>query len=247
MNRIVIAVLWLGVATTGADARQTQVNAGAKQSMDMVVTRWVVDAKGQPIGPPADVLRYHLARIRTDKGWRTTLIVNAAKEEPRAATDPFGAGRLEFDENGGFALFDKDGREVAIPRALRPPVGLTFDGDLSGWAPDGSKETARSTRVSQAEARYGASTGKVRGFPRYIKQTDDTLEELLLDATSGLPVQHSVVKAGVLRGQVTFDYSEQPGRGLIRRAMRSETMLNDEGHRAVTTTEFTNVVIEHEK
>ena len=86
----------------------------------------------------------------------------------------------------------------------------------------------------------------MRGLSRYVKQTDDNLEELLLDVTSGLPVQHNVVKAGVLRGQITFDYSEHPGRGLTRRSMRSETMLNDDGHRAITTTEFTNVVIEQE-
>ena len=217
MNRIVIAVLWLGAATTGATAQQAQVRAGAKQSMDMVVTRWVVDAKGQHIGPPADALRYHLARVKTDTGWRTTLVVGAPGGEQRAAADPFAGGRIEFDENGGFAMFDKDGREVAIPSALRPPVGLTFDGDLSGWAADASKESARRARVSQAEARYGPSTGKVRGLSRYVKQTGDNLEELLLDVTSGLPVQHNVVKAGVLRGQITFDYSEHPGRAVTRR------------------------------
>jgi hypothetical protein len=249
MNRIVwvVAVMLSLVAlSTIATAEQAQSRAGTKQSMDMVINRWVVDAKGQPIGPRADALRYHVERIKTDKGWRTTVVLPVSNGQQSAPPNPFVGGRIEFDESGAFGMFDKDGHEVAIPSRLRSASGLNFDGDWSGWLTGGSPESARRARVAQVEARYGRSKGKLRGLSRYVKQTGESLEELLVDATSGLPVEVNVVQAGLLRGQVTFNYVQQPGRGIVRREMRSETRLNERGDRAVTTTEFTNVVVEQE-
>jgi hypothetical protein len=244
MNLIVVviaALLWLGGSSTEATAQHAQFRAGARQSMDIVINRWVVDAEGQPIGPRVGALRYHLERVKTDKGWRTNLVLDDAGRQQAGPPNPFLGGRIEFDEIGRFGMFDKDGHEVAIPPRLQPGVGLTFDDEWSAWPTAGNAETRRRTRVAEVEARYGRSTGKLRGLSRYVKQTGEDLEELLVDANSGLPVELNVVQAGVLRGQVTFDYTEQPGRGLVRRAMRSETRLNDQGDRAVTTTEFTNV------
>ena len=250
MNLIVVvltALLSLGGSSTVASAQQAQSRAGARQSMDIVINRWVVDAKGQPVGPRVGALRYHLERVKTDKGWRTTLVLDDAGRQHAGPPNPFLGGRIEFDEMGRFGMFDKDGREVAIPTGLQPGVGLAFDGEWSAWPTAGSVETIRKTRVAEVEARYGRSTGKLRGLSRYVKETAEDLEELLVDANSGLPVELNLVQAGVLRGQVTFDYAELPGRGLVRRAMRSETRLNDQVDRAVTTTEFTNVSFEQEK
>ena len=250
MTRTVVvlsALLWVVAASTDAVAQRAPSRAGTKQSMDLVISRWVVDAKGQHIGPPVDPLRCHLERVKTGKGWRTTIVLGVSNAQQPAPTNPFHGSRIEFDETGAFAMFDKDGQEVAVPTRLKPVGGLKFDADWSSELTASNTETARKARVAEVEARYGRSTGKVRGLSRYVRQTAEELEELLVDTNSGLPAEFNVVHAGVLKGQVTFDYAEQPGRGHVRRAMRSETTLNEQGHRAVTTTEFTNVAIEQEK
>ncbi len=174
MNRFVVfiaALVWVGASSTDAAAQRPRARVGTKQSMDMVINRWVVDAEGQQIGPPANALRCHLERVKTDKGWRTTVVLGVpgvpSPQQPIFA-NPFEGGRVEFDEMGTFSMFDKDGHAISVPSGLQPAGGLTFDTDWSGSLAASNSETARQARLAQVEARYGRSTGKVRGLSRYV-------------------------------------------------------------------------------
>lgn len=242
------AAFWL-VLSTNAWAQNAAVAIGTKQSMDIAITRSIVDANGERIGLPAQTIRYRLSRVKTDTGWLTTMTLGAPDDRSRdqIAGNPFFGGRVEVDPTGKFALFDNTGREVAVPAGMAAAVPL-FGGDWSASLQVMSTEAAsRKARVEEVEAEYGRPVGQVRGFSQYLRRSGENVEELLYDPALGIPVELNVMRGNALQGHMAFDYVEWQGRGLVRRGIRSEAVLNDDGHRAVTITAFANVVGDREK
>jgi hypothetical protein len=250
-NAVVIsaALFWL-VSSTNAWAQNAAVAIGTKQRMDIAVTRSVVDVNGERIGPPAQIIRYQMIRVKTDGGWHTTMTLGAPDGASRdqRAKNPFFGGRVEFDHDGGFAMFDNTGREVPVPAGMAAVVPRLGGGD---WTESlqvvSTAANSRKARREEVEAKYGRPAGKVRGHTQYLRRTGEDVEELLYDAALGIPVELNVMRGDVLKARIAFDYVEQHGRGLVRRGIRSEAVLNDDGDRAVTTTAFANVVVEREK
>jgi hypothetical protein len=235
------AALCLGLGI-GASA-QPAVKVGTKQGMDITVTRYVVDASGERIGLPAQTIRYRLSRLKTGSGWHTTMTLGAPEgmSGDEISRNPFFGGHVEFDESGGFSLFDNAGRAVPIPAAMRLAAFPAFSGDWSASL-DGvsTAPTRRRARLAEVEANYGQPAGRVRGLTQYLRRAGDDLEELLFDEARAIPVELNVMRGDVLYAHVAFDYVER-GRGLLRRRIQSETVVNDEGHRAITATEFSPV------
>jgi hypothetical protein len=222
---------------------QDAVEIGTKQTMDIAVTRSVVNADGEPLGPPAQTIRYRLWRVKTADGWETTMTLGAPNGTSREeiARNPFFGGRVEIDASGVLALFDNAGRAIPIPDAMRIAAIPAFSGDWSA-ALDGVSTAARSrrARIEEVEAKYGHRAGNVRGLAQYLRRAGEDIEELLFDEVRAVPVELNVVRGDVLHAHVAFDYVER-GRGLLRRRIQSETIVNDEGHRAITATEFSPV------
>jgi hypothetical protein len=216
--------------------------------MDIAITRSVVDASGDRIGLPAQTIHYRLSRVKTGGGWHTTLSLGVPDGTSREQTarNPFFGGRVEFDHNGRFAMFDNTGREVPIPAAMATVVPRFGDFaeslQIISLAAD-----SRQSRVDEVEAKYGRPTGRVRGLAQYLRRSGEDVEELLVDVALAVPVELNVMRGDALKGRLVFDYAEQPGRGVVRRGTRSEAVLNDDGDRAVTTTAFANLVVERER
>jgi hypothetical protein len=165
-----------------------------------------------------------------------------------APVNRFLGGRVEVDEGGRFTMFDKDGHEVDVPTALRPVVAPEMSGEWSHWMQSAAeRRQTRDRRLAEVEAMYGRSLSSERGLARFVRRTGDGVEELLWDTANGVPVELNVVQGGALKGRITFSYAEQPDRGLVRRGIRAETIVNEQGHRAVTLTEFTNIVVGQER
>ncbi len=227
-----------------------QTDGSTRLSMDIAVTRYLVDANGKRMGPDAEAIRYRLARQKTSRGWRTTMTMGVPSAAPLAGgpVNRFLGGRVDVDEAGRFTMFDKDGHEVDVPAAMRPVVAPEITGEWSQWVQSAAERRAqRDERLAEIEAMYGKPSASVGGLSRFVRRTGDDVEELLWDAANALPVELNVARGGALKGRITFDYAEQPGRGLVRRGIRSETIVNEQGHRAITLTEFSNVVSGQER
>lgn len=245
---LTVAVLW--IAMSGAAAAQQVAREGTRQSMDVVVTRHVEDANGKRIGLAAETVRYRVMRIKTSTGWRTVMTIGAPDGASREAMarNPFFGGRVEIDEAGTLAMFDNAGTRIALPSKLRVPSADLLRGEWS-QSLDGfyASPQQRKVRMADVERRYGGARGTVRGLAQYIRRNGESMEELLVDGRFGVPRELNVMQRERLTGRMLFDYVERPGRGIVRRGVRAEALVNDQGDRAVTTTEFSSVATTQER
>ena len=250
MKRVVavnLAALWAVWCSTAA--AQPVRKADGKRTIDITVTRYVVDARGERIGAPSQTVRYHLSRIRTDAGSTTTMTV-AAPEGATAqevARNPMFGGRVEFDSTGQLTMFDGQGRPLSLPAGVRIPALPLMTEDWS-QALDGlsTDDDSRRARLKELELKYGKPASSVRGLAQYLRRTGRESEELLVDQASGVAVELNMMEGDQLKGRLGFEYAEEPDRRIRRRATRSEFTINEEGHRAITIAEFSRVRIEEE-
>ena len=142
-------------------------------------------------------------------------------------------------------MFDNVGNAVDIPTRRQPAVEPALAQDWSGWLEAVSnRPDQKKGRIREIEATFGSPRGVVRGLSRYTRERGGHVEELLVDDRSAVPVELNVARDGALMSHLSFDYSEDPGGGLLRRRVRSQVVMNAEGHRVVTVTELSNLVRE---
>jgi hypothetical protein len=239
---VTTAAVWL-VMSAPAGAQETPATTGTTRQMDIVVTRYLVDASGQHSGPPAQTVRYRIARIQTNQGWHTIMTLGApdAASPEAQARNPFLGGRLEIDHAGAFTMFDNQGREIRLPdRPGSLATTLTDRWSESLEHIDTSPATRRA-RVQEVEAKYGRPAGRIRGLNQYLRKAGDDVEELLFDDVRSVPVELNIMRHDVLHGHVAFEYAGAPGGRLHRRRTRSEARVTNDGHRMVTVAEFSNI------
>jgi hypothetical protein len=219
-----------------------------RQSMDIMVTRYTVDANGERMGAPMQTIRYELSRVLTESGWKTTMTLGAPHGASSAeiARNPFFGGRVELDASGAFVLFDNEGRPVPVPAMMRalPVMSDDWSASIDGIS---ITATSRADRLKEVEAKYGPPAGRILGRSQYLRRNGNQLEELLLDESTGVPMEINVAEDNELKGHVAFEYATVPGGRLRRKAMRSEFIVSEKGDRAITLSEFSSVRIVEEK
>lgn len=239
--------LALGPALLGAtpQARSADPEGGAFV-VDFTVDRTLLDANGAQYGPPARPVQYRLSRARTASGWRITLrFDNAANPAagPGSPPSPFSAGWIEMDDDGTPPrLFDGRGDRV---HADLPLVGLR--NELARSLDDTFLVDAVSAVERHAELRkaFGAPTGRLRGLDRFIRRNGERMEELLVEAETGLPRTVTVTRDGVVESHTTYEYGARATGGLVRRVTVTEMPVPDRpGHKWVTRTTVTRVVVD---
>jgi hypothetical protein len=93
--------------------------------------------------------------------------------------------------------------------------------------------------VERAYGRAVADAGRLR---RYRQTRDGVTEDLLVDPAWGVPVEVTRTRQDTFDGRVTFEYGPTPSGNLVRRAVRSERVIDPRGRRAIVAMQLSNVV-----
>jgi hypothetical protein len=145
---------------------------------------------------------------------------------------------------GGAALMPVVWSQAAEDVASGLPRVRTGDGD--GWI-DGfiSKTGQRDARIRALESRHGERRDRVGAFDRYVTASPGGESEVLIDRSSGLPVETNVVENGRLVRHSTYEYAPYGSDSLVRNRVRLEhTIPGETGERMFTVMELTNVRVE---
>lgn len=240
-----VCIVALGLAAEAA--AQTVDKAGQPEmSVDVSITHAVLDDQSNPVLPGSKPTVFTLARARRGAGWQTTVTYRRQTGAPtRASAHPLDGARVEFDEASGTTrVYDSAGELnpfLSNDSTGGPPATNTPGDWLEGLVADADGRAARSRDLQQ---KYGKAVGRVRGLDRFLSTRDDTLEEVLADPRSALPLEINSVRDGVLEHHLVLDYDRRPDGAWVRRRMRTEHLLpGGSGHRSQMTVEFTNVSV----
>ena len=145
-------------------------------------------------------------------------------------------------------MFDGD---LANPRVydpsgalVTPPVVPRASGDAASAAGGGYVMTDRDRPLRQRDLirRFGAPVGTLAGRDRYLSHEDDTMTELLVEPSTMLPAEISVVRKGALDRRIGIGYGRMPGGRWYVATVRSELVLaGGSGRRFVSTSTHLNV------
>jgi hypothetical protein len=188
---------------------------------------------------------FTLQKLRTADG-RTRIVLayraNTSAERTLAASHPLEGGRVEYDSaTGAFAVYDQGGTRRNPRLSLDQPAGASI-GTPGDWL-DGLVLTAASAPARQRELEhtYGRAIGSAGRLTRHVRNRDDATEDVLIDPVWGVPVEATLTRQGAREGRVTFEYGPTPSGNLVRRAIRSERVIDAGGRRFVLTMQFSNV------
>lgn len=211
---------------------------------DVVVERLTVQPDGVVVQRLPKV-RYRLSQRSGPHGLVTEIRFHATPPFPGRGPlqDPSAGFRVMLSEGDGIQVFDPDGtpvparRETETRPGARAELGLpdSFPSELT-MSPSG---TARRLALT---ARYGRPVGNHGQYERFVRSEGDTLEEVLVDPQTALPVEINAVKTGRLVLRTWIEYSALADGRLYRASQRDETLTDPgdpQGLRSVTTTTYT--------
>jgi hypothetical protein len=231
-----MAVAWAGVAGAQGTGEET----GTVFSADVVVDDAIVDERGSVVETRPRT-RYRMTVRRVGAGLETELVHPPARLFERGPLmDPRGGYRYVFDH--GFAnprIYDPTGALVSRPDSGRiaEPAGAT---SLPAFT---LADRDRRTRRDDLVRRFGAAVGTVSGRERYLAQDGDDTTETLVEPSTMLPVEISVVRNGALAHRTGVSYARLPGGRWYVAATRSEQpAAGQAGRRFVSTSTYLNVV-----
>jgi hypothetical protein len=132
-----------------------------------------------------------------------------------------------------------------------PRQGVTRPAATRDWAEVLVASPADRTRRKQAlERTFGPVVGQVRGLDRVVRVKADAknVDELLVDPKSGLPLEANTMRNGQLVSQRTFAYEQNAAGDLVRRGIRTESLVpNDSSRHMVVDVEFSHLTFERRR
>ena len=151
---------------------------------------------------------------------------------------------MEYDPDASSTtVFDEAGQRANPRLSLASSARLgSFDTWLEALVFRSADAAARREALEQT---HGRPAGRIGRLTRYVRTTGDLSEELLVDSTSGLPVEVNLRRQNALEGHITIDYAMRPDGHLVRRRLRSEQVIDARSaRRSVVSIEFSNVAVE---
>ena len=216
---------------------------------DVILERTVIDQSGRVVRETPPV-RLHLSRTELDGMQRTTMMIGREERDTLsgAARDPYDGMRVEFDDNGSpLRIFDKNGQPLSTTQQA---IGVLPPADLRA-AVLGRGLVLRDTvkdRHARLRRDLGAPKGQLRGLDRYLAQSGDLVQEVLVAPATAAPVEINVVRKGVLESHSTFAYDVLPDGTLVRHIWRDESRIPGEpSERLVMQVTLSNVVAGKER
>jgi hypothetical protein len=215
-----------------------------EMSVQVSITREVVDKDGNQVLPVSVPIVFKLARARNLAGWQTVVTYRKHVGTPtRASSHPLDGARVEFDEaSGATRVYNSAGE-------LNPLLSTDSTGNLQGALSPGQWLDGLIARDNEQPARwrdlldkYGKPVGQVRGLQRYLTHREETVEEVLADSHSALLREINTVRDGILESHIVFDYERRADGAWMRKSMRAEQVVpGDATHRTRTIVQFTEL------
>ena len=216
-------------------------------AVDVALTHRVIEADGTQSMPIATEVAFTLQKLRTGSGAtkiRLTYRTPGPNDRMQGRRHPLEGARVEYDPQAESAtVFDQAGTRANPRLSFSSSARLgSFDAWLDALV---FKSTDASARRATLEQTYGRPTGRVGRLTRHVRTSGDLSEELLVDSTSGLPVEMNVLRQNALESHVSIDYDVRPDGHLVRRRLRSEQVIDARStRRSVLSVEFSNVAVE---
>ena len=235
---------------------------------DMAIRHAVLDATGGETrwAPPR---AFRITHARKSGRWSVSLTAMSVQTAvvfgvagSRELDNPFAVHRIEYDEDdASVRMFNVRGQRIAIPpaatnalpssdasRQLRDEVlaqvqqaanaPLTKNTAFTGLIAAAEDAPGRRRGLEQE---LGAAVGRVRGLDRFLATRGDSMEEVLVDAATAVPVEINTSTRGELVRHAVLEYAPIEG-AVYRRLSRSQrTMPGQSDKRFVTEIELSNV------
>ena len=243
-------------ATTGSQSAAEGVFAA-----DVAIRQEHVGADGQRLPGAAPAARYRIEhRAGPNALTRLTMVefegmLAESVAGPVAVDNPFLVARMELDHKG-VRLYNRRGdRLQEVTAADRryfgfanpPPAATPLDtGGMSARSHASNLVVAagrRDERREELERQFGQPRGQVRGLDRYVITRDQSVQEVLVDPVTALPVEVNTVRGAVLASHVRMTHQPLGNGSFLRRSFRAERSLPDTARRIVTTIDVTNVQV----
>lgn len=223
-------------------AAQPATLSPAAVAVDVTITHARLPADGGHAGPSSRPTTFTLERRHTPSGWTTVLLYRATPDG--ALATPLDGARVEYADGArGLKVYDKDGR--LNPRLSQDAdTGLpVFDGAARWLDSLLADPRQRDERRRSLERAHGAPVGRVRGLDRYLSRHGDMVNEVLADPRTGVVMESSVAREGVLLERVQFEYAVRPDGSLFRHTIRTEQASAEGQERSLVTVAFSNLTV----
>jgi len=243
-SRAWVAAAILGCVITGKVHAQSGAPADrVLAAVDVEITQRVIDADGSEPWPATPPTAFTLQKLRTSDGsTKVVLTYRAANDAGRtpAMSLPLDGARVEYEPSGAFSVFDRGGTR-RNPRLSTEVSGASM-GPPGEWLNELVLTAARTpARRLEVERVYGRAIAEAGRLRRYRQTRDGVTEDVLVDPAWGVPVEVARTRQDTFEGRVTFEYGSTPSGNLVRRAVRSERVIDARGRRAIMAMQFSNV------
>jgi hypothetical protein len=246
--RLFALALLLVVADQSRSLRAAQPAAvsPAAVAVDVTVTHTLLNPDGSHAGPSSSPTTFTLERRHASSGWTTVLRYRAAPDG--ALPTPLDGARVEYADGArGLKVYDNDGR-LNTRLSQEADAGLpVFDGAarwLDALLADPRQGDDRRLALRRA---HGTPVGRVGRLDRYLSRNGGTVTEVLADRRTGVVMESSVARDGMLQQRVRFEYAARPDGSLFRHTIRTEQATAEGQERSMVTVAFSNLTVGSER
>ena len=236
------------LSDTPMSAATGQTEPAAALAVDVAISQAIVEADGTPMRPSTEPTIFRLERVHDASGWLTVLTYPAtpAGLAHRAKTNPLDGARIEYADGAAHPhVYDKDGRLNTRLSGESDGPGLPVGSGAERWVDTLlAKPHRRDERRRALTREYGPPASRTASHDRYLSRDGDVEEEVLAEPRSGIVLQVTRSRGGVLEARTTFEYERLSDGTLFRRKTQSEEVLDGpHRRRSVCTIELSNLTI----
>lgn len=231
---------------------------------EISVRRRQLSADGSTVGVPPPAATYRLERSMASGSWKTVLTVLAMERAPLYSLDgligspaPLTVSRIEDDEDGTpVRAFDSLGRSLRLPEISAAALAAsatggtvavqgTYHAASTAWIDSFVASPAKAAARQLALEREFGKPIPLKGLTRFVKTVGTATEEVLVMATSVVPVEANGSESKTLMSHRTFAYQPASDGAVVRSTVHSEQRVSlTNSDRYVTDTAFSNVALE---
>jgi hypothetical protein len=237
-------------ADAGAPALAAQASPSSDAplfSADVIVERTTVDREDVVVERMPKV-RYRLNERLGSGGVTTEIVFQNTPPFPGRGplTDPSAGFKVSINEQDGISVVDPQGKVVSTRAATSEQGPLTGPAlqRRNGASPSLLLERSTVARRQALVARFGSPVGRHGKHDRFVRNDQDTFEEVLVDPDAAVPTEINTLRSGRLVHRSVLAYQTLPDGRIYCSSRRDESVIDpadESALRNVTTTTYTPV------